>query len=245
MIAAAIDKIITLVKDPVTYVEGEPFTSEHLKMLDTERRAEPLSVRTLTSLVRYIKEFEESWKDLPLLIHVASPTKVELLTALDNERRRECLMRAEADLPQFAFRTFIENEKMVIAVQSMFVDDSATHKADILKFAGTVTSGSIKEYGDDGVTQKATVKKGISMKDEKIVPSPCVLRPYRTFIEVEQPASRFIFRMREEKDGRIESALFDADGGAWKNEAVENVCLYLEAELKDMVLCGRKITVIA
>lgn len=57
----------------------------------------------------------------------------------------------------------------------------------ILKFAGTVENGTIAQYGDDGVTQKATVKTGIASKGDAIVPNPVRLRPYRTFIEVEQP----------------------------------------------------------
>ena len=51
------------------------------------------------------------------------------------------------------------------------------------------------------------------MADVK-VPNPVTLRPFRTFIEVEQPESKFIFRMRE--GGRC--AIFEADGahGSWR-----------------------------
>ncbi len=87
------------------------------------------------------------------------------------------------------------------------------------------------KYGDDGVTQKATIKQGIASKTEAIVPNPVKLRPYRTFIEVEQPVSEFIFRMKDNQG--IHCALFEADGGAWKNAAMKNVKDYLESALAD------------
>ena len=85
-------------------------------------------------------------------------------------------------------------------------------------------------YGDDGVTQKATVKKGINGKEDAVVPNPVNLRPYRTFTEVEQPESEFVFRMKQ-SDHDVCCALFEADGGAWKREAMKKVKEYLEFEL--------------
>ena len=117
-------------------------------------------------------------------------------------------------------------------MQSKFVDDETTNKELILKFAGTVEDGTIAQYGDDGVTQKATVKTGISSKSDAIVPNPVYLRPFRTFIEVEQPASNFIFRM-DNKCG-VTCALYEADGGAWEMEAMQNIKAYLEDALDGM-----------
>ena len=110
------------------------------------------------------------------------------------------------------------------------MDDPATDKALLLKFAGTVEQGSVAEYGDDGVTQKATVRQGIASKTDAVVPNPVKLRPYRTFTEVVQPASDFIFRMKEDRG--ITCALFEADGGAWKNAAMKNIKECLEFELE-------------
>lgn len=120
-------------------------------------------------------------------------------------------------------------------MQSKFIDDPddpETDKALLLKFAGTVESGSVSEYGDDGVTQKATVRQGIASKADAIVPNPVRLRPFRTFVEVEQPCSGFIFRMKE-SHGAVSCALFEADGGAWKNAAMRGIKEYLERELAD------------
>ena len=107
-----------------------------------------------------------------------------------------------------------------------------TDKALLLKFAGTVESGSVAEYGDDGVSQKATVKTGIASKGDAIIPSPARLKPFRTFVEVDQPISSFIFRMKDDRCGGVQCALFEADGGAWKISAMEAIKEYLIKELE-------------
>lgn len=126
---------------------------------------------------------------------------------------------------------FVEGEDYNKCTSS--IDDTATDRALLLKFAGTVESGTLAEYGDDGVTQKATVKTGIASKGDAIVPNPVKLKPYRTFLEVDQPVSEFIFRMKQDKYDGVLCALFEADGGAWKMEATERIKKYLESELKE------------
>lgn len=240
MIAAAIDKILSLGKPLTVMVNNEDYSTLPLKRVNKELRAEELEVATLSSLVDYIREFNRDMKDTEYIVHVLSPTQVELISSLDSDREREALMVVKAEVPKIPFDTYIENERMLISMQSMFIDDPETDRKTILKFAGTVTSGSIKEYGDDGVTQKATIKQGVASKTEAIVPSPCVLRPFRTFPEVEQPVSVFIFRMRNGARENVEAAIFEADGGAWKNQARENIRVYLEERLD-----GTGVTVIA
>ncbi len=232
MIAEAIDRILELGRPLIVDHNGCGYTWERMNRIDNEMRADPIKVMTLSSMVTYIKEFKEKWKECPLMVHVESPTRVELISALDSDRKRETLMVAEAQVPYFEFGRYIDNESFIIKMQSLFVDDPNTDKAIVLQFAGTVTAGSVTNYGDDGVTQKATIKYGVASKAEAVVPSPCVLRPYRTFIEVEQPRSAFIFRMREGNRETVESALFEADGGAWKIDAQNSINEFLRKELE-------------
>ena len=115
-------------------------------------------------------------------------------------------------------------------MQSKFVPN--TDSDLLLKFAGTVESGTITDYGDDGISQKATVKTGVASKADAVIPSPVRLKPYRTFTEVDQPESDFVFRMKEDKYDGVQCALFEADGGAWKLHAMESIQEYLEEQLK-------------
>ena len=117
--------------------------------------------------------------------------------------------------------------------KSKFLDEDAevNDKPIILQFAGNVKAGTVAEYGDTGVGQKAAIKKGVASLQEVEVPSPCRLMPYRTFTEVKQPMSSFIFRVKDNDRLGVSCALFEADGGAWKNEAKKNIKDYLEKEL--------------
>ncbi|MDE6901542.1 MAG: hypothetical protein K2P22_02215 [Lachnospiraceae bacterium] len=201
--------------------------SKHIPM------AEPIEMGTLTSLVDYIRAGIDTMAE-KMVIHVVSPEEVRLFSMLNEERDRECMVKVRAQVPSFKYENFMEHEAFCISVQSKFIDDPddpETDKALLLKFAGTVENGSVAEYGDDGVTQKATVRQGIASKTDAIVPNPVRLRPFRAFVEVEQPCSDFIFRMKESHGG-ISCALFEADGGAWKNAAMRNIREYLESELE-------------
>ena len=192
--------------------------------------AAAIEMSTLSSLVEYIKSNVDTMAE-KMIVHVVSPVEVRFFSQLNEKREREELVRVRAKLPTFEFNTFIEHEKFTIGVQSKFVDDPETDKALIMKFSGTVENGTVASYGDDGVTQKATVKTGISSKDDALVPNPVKLKPFRTFTEVEQPASEFIFRMKQGKYEGIECAIFEADGGAWVREAMKNIHRHLEFEL--------------
>lgn len=192
--------------------------------------ADEICMNTLSSLVDYIKSNVDVMAG-KMIVQVVSPEEVKLFSMLDQERNRELLVRVKAQIPTFKYDSFIDHETFCINVQSKFIDDPDTDKALILKFAGTVEQGSVAEYGDDGVTQKATVKTGIASKGDAIVPNPIKLRPFRTFVEVTQPVSEFVFRMKQDKYAGINCAIFEADGGAWKNAAMKNIKNYLEYEL--------------
>lgn len=217
---------ITLPDGTVQTYSDKPLSrlSKHIPM------AESIKMGTLSSLVDYIKGHVD---DMPgkMIIHVESPEKVILFSQLNEERKREYLVSVNARIPDFKYESFIDHETFCINAQAKFIDDPDTDKELLLRFAGTVENGTVAEYGDTGITQKATVRQGIASKTEAIVPNPVKLRPYRTFIEVEQPVSEFIFRMRDTHG--ITCALFEADGGAWKNTAMRNIKDYLEFELAD------------
>ena len=45
-----------------------------------------------------------------------------------------------------------------------------------------------------------------------------------------QPESQFVFRMTEDKYDGVQCASFEADGGAWRLKAMENIKEYLVRE---------------
>lgn len=232
MIKEALQYIVGLGKAEEHVINGACYSDKPLHRIDTYYpKADAIEMHTLTSLVDYIKSEVD---EMPprMIVEVKSPTEVELYSQLDPNRDRESLVVASARVPGFEFDRFVEHEKFCINLQSKFIPSD--DRELILKFAGTVEAGSVSEYGDDGVTQKATIKTGLASKGDAIVPNPVCLRPYRTFLEVEQPESAFVFRMKQDSYGSIMCAIFEADGGAWKMDATQAIKEYLQRELDGM-----------
>lgn len=229
MIKEALEYIVELGKPELKDVGGKIYSDRQMKPVCPVPYAEPVRMTTLTGFVHYIRSGIDTMKGR-MIIQVAAPDRVLLFSQLDNDRKREYVAEVTAMLPEFKFGKFHDQESFCISLQSKFVNNK--DRGLLLKFGGTVEAGTVAEYGDDGVSQKATVKTGIASKSDAIVPNPVKLAPFRTFTEVSQPESDFIFRM---KDGEvIYCALFEADGGAWKNEAMNTVREWLIKNLEGM-----------
>lgn len=82
--------------------------------------------------------------------------------------------------------------------------------------------------------------QGVALKEQQTVQPIVHLQPYRTFLEVAQPASDFLLRI--DKDGH--PALYEADGGAWKLEAKRSIAAYLGGQLADLVESGNVVVMI-
>lgn len=229
MIKEALQYVVGLSVPVVQEIKGQQYSDKQLYRINHNPQASAIQMGTLTSFVDYIRANIDSMSE-KMIVHVESPTKVSLYSQLDAERDREYLVNVVARVPEFRFNQFIDHEEFLINLQAKFLDSG--DRGLVLKFAGTVEDKSVAEYGDDGITQKATVKTGIASKQEAIVPNPVNLVPYRTFLEVAQPLSDFVFRMKSERG--IQCAIFEADGGAWKNEAMQNIKNYLRDELEDL-----------
>lgn len=229
MIKEALEYIVGLRKPDIVSIDGEDYSDKALHRICWNPKADSIQMTTLSSFVDYMKaNIDEMSKKM--IVHVTSPTKVLLYSQLDEDRQREYLVEVSAQVPTFEYGRYYNQENFIIALQSKFLEND--DRDLLLKFAGTVEAGTVANYGDDGVTQKATVKTGIASKGDCIVPNPVKLKPYRTFIEVDQPESAFVFRMRQ--GSGVECAIFEADGGAWKNAAMKRVKEYLEFELADL-----------
>lgn len=225
----ALQYVVGLKTAEVLDINGGKYVDKNVHRVDKELRASAIQMNTLTSLVDYLKAGVDSMAD-KMLVQVVSPMKVRVLSMLDADRKREELVDVEAMIPDFEYGRYMGNERFIIALQSKFIDND--DRALLLQFAGTVKDESIAQYGDDGVTQKATIKTGITSVGDAVVPNPVNLRPFRTFIEVEQPESAFVFRMKQ--GNGVECAIFEADGGAWKNAAMKSIKDYLQFELVEL-----------
>ena len=60
----------------------------------------------------------------------------------------------------------------------------------------------------------------------------CDIKAIPYILEVDQPESKFIFRIGEERDGSPIFKLVEADGGIWKYAAVDRIKEFIRENLK-------------
>lgn len=236
MIKEAFQYLIGLGNARTEQVGTQQFSTQTYHLIP-EPTVSAITVNTLSGLVDYLKSAFDNCDSV--LVHIESPTKVYVYSHLTRDNKRSTMIEAMALLPSFSFDRYYDAEQFNIKLQSVFVDVGS--RADILKVVGNIREEQVGEFGDDGVSQKVTAKTGIATVADVKVPNPVTLAPYRTFIEVEQPSSEFVLRM---KSGP-ECALFEADGGAWKEKAISNIKGYLEDALRAEINGDRRVTILA
>lgn len=230
MIKEAIEKILSLGGSKSEQIEGRLYSNGPNGILPMKPpKAETLGINTLTGVVDFYDETRES---LAMIAHVIDHKTVELLERkfTDTWLTRSTYLKAVHESPVFPFGRNMDVESFIINLQAMFVQDKNT--AAILKIVGNIKEEAVTQHTDDGVTQAVTARVGIARVEAVAVPNPVTLRPYRTFMEVEQPASTFVLRMVGGKGQQPSCALYEADGRMWQLEAINNIKKWLAEKIK-------------
>lgn len=235
MIKEALQYLINLGNVENYDIHGQAYSTQQLFKIKAPT-AGPIKLNSLSGLVEYLSsEFDGDDK---IMIHVDSPTEVHAFSTFNHDYERNYFIQATALLPSIRFDNFYDAENFNIKLQSCFVKND--DRDVILKVVGNIKEESVSSIGDDGVSQSVVAKTGVATVGNVLVPNPVALKPYRTFVEVDQPESNFVFRMQSGP----RCALFEADGGAWKLEAMKNIQHYLNEKLHEKIKSG-KIVVIA
>ena len=191
-----------------------------------------LEVTTLTGLCDLVTNDIEEFDKEMVLVHVASHILVNLVTKKSDSWGRR-MRYVAAQVPQtrgFSFGQFMDHETFLIGLLANFTD--TPDRAYLSGIASHVEAGRVRGSLDDGVSQEITVKQGTSLKTSAAIKNRLTLAPYRTFREIEQPASEFLFRVRGGNETTAPTlALFEADGGKWQIDAMEAIGRYLRTQL--------------
>lgn len=234
-----------MLKDLMVYLLGlkRPETIEIderiFKLSDYSPVQEPTIPRidtgTLSSITDYITSgLDSNAEPGRLIVHIKDEDSVALISEVfGQENQREHLVLARNPVREFNFDYFMSQESFVIGLLSQFeMDDNLKL---VLNYASKIKRDESVESSDDGVTQLVTAKTGVASLEKVTLPNPIELQPRRTFTEIEQPKSMFVFRVSAEKG----FALFEADSGAWKLDAIEKMKKYYEEKLEEQIESGK------
>mgnify|MGYP004478913177 CR=1 FL=1 len=239
MLKEAIEKIqemskpLIISKDEHTYViekNGDDF----LEIRNSPDMIQPINLSSLAALVTFVQQEAIDLVD-KLFISVDSPTKVNCFTSPQEEAQqlRTYLYSATAtDVPGWSEKVNMGFEEAIIALRTRF-----QHTPDLdyaLQLLSSITSGSKVTLNDNGIATSVVTQRGIALQDNAAIRPIVNLRPYRTFMEVDQPESSFLIRVSERAISFVE-----ADGGMWRLSARRTVQSYLCAALEEEIATGK------
>ncbi|MBZ5700291.1 MAG: hypothetical protein LAN84_00430 [Acidobacteriia bacterium] len=243
MIKEAIEKILGLAPPNIHTVGVLDYTDKRLDLIfpPSPKTVECSTLQGLVDL--HQGELDDAMSKGDLLVHITSPTEVELISreSDDHGRRR---VWAKAEYPRcesFTFGKWLDPENFIIAAQQGFQrvkveDDDGSFVKDldyVLGVASKISAEHATENEDDGFAQRVAVRQGVALKSETVLRPMVNLAPYRTFAEIDQVLSQFVFRARV-ANGQVNLALFEGDGGRWKLAAVAAIKEWLKPEFGDV-----------
>lgn len=237
MLKEAIEKIVSLAAPTIREIEGATFSitsnGDITQIRPVIDHPTMLELRSLDSMVKMIKT-EAGKRVLPLYITIPSHMEAKCFAQSNPAERgyRQTFYQASAtDVPGWEERTQLSFDEAIIALRTRFQKTADTDYA--LKLLSEITTGAHVTYNDTGVATTVVTQKGVSLQGSETIRPIVSLRPYRTFQEVDQPASEFLIRINER------GILFiEADGGMWKLKARETIKAYFEDKLSAEIETG-------
>ena len=204
-------------------------------------RPRALPVTTLTALVAlHGANFEnvQAPTGSGPIFHIESPSQVSIISSLGDkeEQRTTFAIATQPNVKQFRFNEWLSQEEFIIGLQSLVLESD--DRTALLRVASKLASEDKLTIEDNGITQNATARSGVSLVEQLEIKPRVELYPWRTFREVAQPSSGFVFRVRKDRLGMANLALFEADGGAWQIKAVANIYDWLRAALPSATVVG-------
>lgn len=192
-----------------------------------------INVNTLTAIADYFRQNPDQVKLEHAIVHVSKYDTVTVFSPVMSQwMQRGNYLCAKTNPIQFQYDRPLQLEEFIVALQTCFVQTQTIK--DLLSVVGTMTDTTEIKVIDDGVSQQVTAKTGIASVGNVQLVNPIELVPYRTFLEVAQPAGKFILRLkRGSNGGGITATLSDADGGNWRNEAQARIKAWLQKNLPE------------
>lgn len=238
MLKAAIEKIQEMTKPLIQEIEGRTFSvsteggvKEIRPCLDL---ADTLPLTSLDALVKMIKTEAVSKYGVPLYIMIPNHMTVRCFAQPKEAIRniRQVFYEVNAtDVPGWEEEVKLGFEAAQIAMRTRFQETPDTMYA--LKLLSEISNGAKITFSDNGIATSVVTQKGVSLQTNEAIRPIVRLKPYRTFQEVDQPASQFLIRINERGISFIE-----ADGGMWKLSARKTIKAYLDEALAVEIEAG-------
>jgi hypothetical protein len=219
-----VDKIVSLAPVEQFDIHGLKYSKKGLVLVKPPE-ADAFTVTTLDGFVNMLEAGIDGFDVDKTVVHVVDHQTVQLAgrKASSYGTRLVHLTATPAKgITGFNFNSFTAQEDFLIGLHSHF--QKSEDLDYLLRLASHIDLKETINIVDSGVAQEVTVRNGVAFKETQEAKIQLALKPYRTFRELDQPASNFVFRVKAGGGGM---ALFEADGGAWKIDAINAIASWL------------------
>lgn len=218
--------------------DGMLYSGQSLHPVYFEPRPDAIKLHTLSGIIDYIKENVDEIDFSKMILSVDSPFKLTLMSAIrgvDLKRDVVATVVVDPELKTYEFGNYQQVEFFIVSLRSMFEASPDTEK--LITYVSSIRGGKTFELDDDGASQTVTTQAGVhgGLTKKETAPVIVKLRPYRTFRDIDQINSEFLFRMKliNTEDNIVGCCLYEADGGRWRNFAVRAIRDYLAENLPE------------
>lgn len=236
MLQKAIEKIASMAANQTYEINGKTYSDNSLYLIeepyDKPNTLELSGLDSVCDLIRQeAADFINSGSGM-VIVNVDRYDHVTVSTGYDGRWRRMHPYQVKADVPRVTVGRYMSQQEAIIELRSLYIPSNDT--VYLLNLLSRISEDSTVSSIDNGVTQRVEAKRGVSLLENVEIKPRVVLQPFRTFLEVDQPASEFLLRL----DERGNVGLFEADGGVWKLEAKRSVAEYLSKRMENEIATG-------
>jgi len=233
----ALKELSERITEPGTIeIEGRSFSPVVLhEVKPTEYRFPTINLFSLDSLIDYVTDNVDEQKLESCQVVVSHAEALLVSQPSGAQRQRDVLVKVVAN-QHFRCGEYMGLEEFRVHLLTSY--EQSEGRDLILKFISNISDENIRQSQDDGVSQNVNVRVGIASVGDAKVPSPVELRPFRTWAEITQPESDFIFRLRKApgaKASGIEAALFEIASN-WQRVAALGAQEYIGGKLQDVTV---------
>ncbi len=230
MITEAIEKIRAMALDAAARqveLDGRPYLLAGEKLTpiyEPEERA--IFFTGLESMVDFVKATGYSG-----LLVVDNPAHVTFFSDVHGKfKQRNGYAETASGFQPFTFSRYLPIEEFIIALMTQFEETDGSEY--LLKMVSNMEFVASKTYEDSGTDQTVIAKTGPVTKGKTKIKNPIRLKPFRTFLEIGQPESLFVVRVRGGEGDPMQVGLWDA-GNMWRMEADRSIKAYLNEAFHD------------
>lgn len=226
-------------------VDGRQFVTRNVYEVPAKRTMpSEMQFHNLSAFIEFLHKDIEGQNE-KLFINVLQHDQIMVCKAWDGiDPYRHTYLKAHYDFtPNFKTGTFYEQQEFRIRVSSCFVmpDENYNEKSSneypiyqVLHHSGEIKTVVSETSRDSPYSQRVTVESKTTAGDvsEDSIGIFKGLQMWRTWPEIEQPKSDYIFRIKNVgKD--VHMALFDYGNDKWKYEARNAVVEHIEKISKE------------